>query len=337
MRRKFDGMDNNLQHEKIDMVYLWCDGNDPEFMKRKNYYLELENKQCQDNEEAVGCKRFFDNEELKYSLRSLEMYAPWINHVYIVTDRQVPKWLNTDYEKVTIVDHSEIMPKEIIPCFNSDVLEYFLPFIPNLSEKFLYGNDDTFFGRSVIPEDFFIGDRPIVRVKKIKREELLKARSDDQYSYNATILNSLELLEARYSIKVSYEQHHNIDAYCKPAYISALKRYENYMKKYINNRFREKEDLQRILISLDMVYSGNSELKVVSNPNLFQKIRCVFGGVVWESMYLSDDDRKFSRKIQKYRPKLFCINAGTNTSIERKLENKTFMDVLFPKSSKFEK
>lgn len=330
-------MDNNLNYEKIDMVYLWCDGNDPEFMKRKNYYLELENKQSQDNEEAVGDKRFFDNEELKYSLRSLEMYAPWINHVYIVTDRQVPKWLNTDYEKVTIVDHSEIMPKEIIPCFNSDVLEYFLPFIPNLSEKFLYGNDDVFFGRSVIPEDFFIGDRPIVRVKKIKREELLKARSDDQYSYNATILNSLELLEARYSIKVSYEQHHNIDAYCKSAYISALKRYEHYMKKYINNRFREKEDLQRILISLDMVYSGNAELKVVSNPNLFQKIRCVFGGVVWESMYFSDDNRKFSRKIQKYRPKLFCINAGTNTSIERKLENKTFMDVLFPKSSKFEK
>ena len=52
-------MDNNLHHEKIDMVYLWCDGNDPEFMKRKNYYLELENKQSQDNEEAVGDKRFF--------------------------------------------------------------------------------------------------------------------------------------------------------------------------------------------------------------------------------------------------------------------------------------
>lgn len=330
-------MDNNLHHEKIDMVYLWCDGNDPEFMKRKNYYLELENKQSQDNEEAVGDKRFFDNEELKYSLRSLEMYAPWINHVYIVTDRQVPKWLNTDYEKVTIVDHSEIMPKEIIPCFNSAVLECFLPFIPNLSEKFLYGNDDTFFGRPMKPEDFFVGDRPIVRVKKIRREELLKTRSDEKYSYNATILNSLELLEARYSVKVSYELHHNIDAYCKSAYISALKRYENYMKKYINNRFREKEDFQRILIGLDMVYSGNAELKVVSNPNLFKKIGYLFGGVVWESMYYSDDNRMFLKKIPKYRPKLFCINAGTSTSIERKLENKTFMDVLFPKSSKFEK
>lgn len=26
----------------IDMVYCWCDGNDPEFQKRKNYYLAKE-------------------------------------------------------------------------------------------------------------------------------------------------------------------------------------------------------------------------------------------------------------------------------------------------------
>lgn len=59
------------------------------------------------------------------------------------------------------------MPQKSIPCFNSTVIEYFLPFIPNLSEKFLYGNDDTFFGNETKPEDFFVGDKPIVRVKKV--------------------------------------------------------------------------------------------------------------------------------------------------------------------------
>ncbi len=159
-------MKNIKQNNKIDMVYLWCNGTDPAFIKRKNQYLEIEDIKEQKNNEAVGDARFFDNEELKYSLRSLEIYASWINHIYIVTDRQVPKWLNTDYEKVTIVDHSEIMPQEIIPCFNSAIIEYFLPFIPNLSEKFLYGNDDTFFGEEMRPEDFFIDNKPIVRVKK---------------------------------------------------------------------------------------------------------------------------------------------------------------------------
>ena len=110
------------------------------------------------------------------------MYAPWINHVYIVTDRQVPKWLNTEYEKVTVVDHSEIMPKECIPCFNSAVIEYFLPFIPKLSEKFLYGNDDLFLGKKVYPEDFFVGDKPVVRVKAIRRKKLMVYRGT-KYNY----------------------------------------------------------------------------------------------------------------------------------------------------------
>lgn len=137
--------------DKIDMVYLWCDGNDPKFRARKDMYM----KQFNVTNKTAGEQRFFDNEELKYSLRSLEKYASWINHVYIVTDRQTPKWLNTEYEKVTVVDHSEIMPREIIPVFNSVIIEYFLPHIPNLSEKFLYGNDDTFFGDTVTSEDFF--------------------------------------------------------------------------------------------------------------------------------------------------------------------------------------
>lgn len=148
-------MEKTKKDDKIDMVYLWCDGNSPAFKERKQQYLKLEDNSEQENIEAVGDVRFYDNEELKYSLRSLEMYASWINHVYIVTDMQVPNWVNTEYEKVTVVDHSEIMPKECIPCFNSAVIEYFLPFIPNLSEKFLYGNDDCFFGGKSISGRFF--------------------------------------------------------------------------------------------------------------------------------------------------------------------------------------
>ena len=80
-------MDKIKQSDKIDMVYLWCDGNETAFKKRKQQYLKLEDNSEQENIEAVGDIRFYDNEELKYSLRSLELYAPWINHVYIVTDR----------------------------------------------------------------------------------------------------------------------------------------------------------------------------------------------------------------------------------------------------------
>lgn len=94
--------------------------------------------------------------------------------MYIVTDRQCPHWLNTAYEKVSIIDHSLIMPQEIIPCFNSNVIEYFLPKIPALSERFLYANDDFFLGRTVRSSDFFEDGMPIVRVKVMNKYKTLK-------------------------------------------------------------------------------------------------------------------------------------------------------------------
>lgn len=142
------------QDDKIDMVYLWCDGNDTAFRRRKQQYLATEDSSEKENIEAVGDMRFFDNEELKYSLRSLELYAPWINHVYIVTDRQVPKWLNTDYEKVTVVDHSEIMPQECIPCFNSDVIEYFCLLFLIFQKSFFMEMMTCFSGKKCILKIF---------------------------------------------------------------------------------------------------------------------------------------------------------------------------------------
>jgi UDP-N-acetylglucosamine-lysosomal-enzyme len=38
---------------------------------------------------AVSTNRFADTEELRYSLRSLEKYAPWVRHIYLVTNGQV--------------------------------------------------------------------------------------------------------------------------------------------------------------------------------------------------------------------------------------------------------
>ena len=48
----------------IDMVYLWCDGNDPAFSARKNYYQEKEGLPKSDPS-RTGQARFFDNDELK--------------------------------------------------------------------------------------------------------------------------------------------------------------------------------------------------------------------------------------------------------------------------------
>ena len=168
----------------IDMVFCWCDGQDPAFIARKNKYFQMETEQISDK--SVRAHRFFDNDELRYSLRSLEMYVPWIHHVYIVTDRQVPKWLNTAYDKVTVIDHSEIMPKETIPTFCSTVIERHLVDIPGLSEHFLYGNDDMFFGRPLTPDFFYRHEgRPIVYLKPFKGFPRLRMKTITQLNMQA--------------------------------------------------------------------------------------------------------------------------------------------------------
>lgn len=93
----------------IDMVYLWCNGNAPAFKQRKQDLLGCSNSNISYNNESSGDIRFTDNEELRFSLRSLEKNAPWIHHIFIVTDRQRPHWLREN-SRLTIVDHSEILP-----------------------------------------------------------------------------------------------------------------------------------------------------------------------------------------------------------------------------------
>jgi len=107
-------------------------------------------------DDRVSALRFTDNEELRYSLRSLETFAPWVRHVYLVTNGQIPYWLNVDSDKLTVVTHHEIFQNtSVLPTFSSPAIESNLHRIPGLSSKFLYLNDDVFLGSPVWPSDFF--------------------------------------------------------------------------------------------------------------------------------------------------------------------------------------
>lgn len=139
----------------IDVVYTWVDGTDPSWLERKRAAVE-ESIGVGLTEEAAADMRFIDHDELRYSLRSIERYAPWVRHIWIVTDRQVPPWLDTEHPKVTVVDHTEIAPPEArLPTFNSHAIEANLHRIDGLSEHFIYFNDDVFLSSPVTPDLFF--------------------------------------------------------------------------------------------------------------------------------------------------------------------------------------
>lgn len=107
--------------------------------------------------------KFSDFEQLEFSLRSLEYYAPWIRHVYIVTNGQVPVWLNETSDYITIVPHNQIYPNLThLPTFSSPSIETHLHRISGLSERFLYFNDDISLMAPICPEDYFNQNEEIV-------------------------------------------------------------------------------------------------------------------------------------------------------------------------------
>ncbi|WP_345803241.1 stealth family protein [Microbacterium sp. AZCO] len=135
----------------VDIVFSWVDGSSSEFQRQRaarmaGYVV---------GEGDDGPARYRHVDELRYALRSVHMYAPWVRRIFIATDSPAPAWLR-DHPQVTIVRSEEFFADpSVLPTHNSHAVEAQLHRIPGLAEHFLYSNDDMFFGRPVEPELFF--------------------------------------------------------------------------------------------------------------------------------------------------------------------------------------
>ena len=112
-------------------------------------------------EEVTNDIRSSYNHELKYSLRSIDLYAPWVNKIYILTDypKNYPSWIKNNTNKIVMIDTTETFPHpSYLPNSNSNAIESTIPNINNLSEHYIYFCDDFFLGNNVKYTDFFTYD-----------------------------------------------------------------------------------------------------------------------------------------------------------------------------------
>ena len=140
---------------KIDFVIAWVNGNDPAWLREKQKYISQ--KKINSDSRDI---RFRDWENLQFWFRGVEKYAPWVNKIYFVTWGHIPEWLNVSNEKLVIVKHSDFIPQNYLPTFNSHVIELNLHRIKGLSEHFVYFNDDMFLIKPVNESDFFRNGLP---------------------------------------------------------------------------------------------------------------------------------------------------------------------------------
>ena len=138
----------------IDFVITWVDNQDLTWRAKRTEYIGDLSK---DRSAEV---RYRDWNTLRYWFRGVERFAPWVRYVFFVTDAQKPDWLNLDHPKLKWVKHTDYIPDEYLPTFSSNVIELNLFRIKELSENFVYFNDDVFLIDSVNEKDFFKSDLP---------------------------------------------------------------------------------------------------------------------------------------------------------------------------------
>ena len=132
----------------IDFVLPWVDGSDPAWRAEREKYAPGEG-------EDGGEARYRDWGTLRYWFRGVAAFAPWVRRVHFVTWGHVPAWLNANEPRLRIVRHQDYIPPKYLPTFSSHAIELNMHRIPELSEHFVYFNDDVYLTAPVREQDFF--------------------------------------------------------------------------------------------------------------------------------------------------------------------------------------
>lgn len=330
----------------IDFVVTWVDGNDPAWQKeRAEYFGETELKAS-----GNGVCRYRDWASFRYWFRAVEAYAPWVRYVHLVTWGHVPEWLNRECPKLKIVNHRDFMPAEFLPTYNCNPLELNLFRITDLSEHFVYFNDDMMLTRPVSPEEFFINGMPRhtgVAVPWINR--------DNELPYHL-FFNGFGLANRKNNIRKCIQNHpekffshvygsmlkYNVDAwrseglpgmhfthmgvpFCKSSMGRTWVKYEKECIQTCNYRVRDIHQLTHQIYSIEDILQGNfvparNDWGTIVNIENVDAIQWAYESRQYKMICLSDRDNMTEEEV---------------VSVNNQLTS--FFEEIFQKVSAFEK
>jgi hypothetical protein len=304
-------------------------------------YIDLTDKTLK----RKGIKHIFkdqDNEELRYSLRSILEYIPWIRKIFIIMPNDKVKFLKPYEEikeKIVYVKDKDILGFD---SSNSVAFQFNLYKMENfgISKNFIYMDDDYFIGKPLKKSDFFYYDKKKKKIfpfvltsyfreldkrrtlliynRLIKKIDEFKPQGGDEYSLS--LVNTEKYLIEKYNITLigTYITHNaiaeNIDDLK-----SMFESIQNY--KYINETLFSKI---RHPLRLNAHYYNHlfqlniNKRKVNSIP---------FKYIDMEEVNLN-----------KLNVALFCINTcANNIPTKKEYENeKIVMIKRFPTPTKYE-
>lgn len=340
----------NNKNECIDAVITWVDGSDSNWAQKKEKYSQLA-KSSESNHQA----RYRNWNTFQYVFRSIENNMPWINHIYLVTDNQIPYFLNLNSNKITIVDHKDIIPQEYLPTFNANTIELNLHRIPGLSEQFIFFNDDTFIVNPMVPNDFFVDGLPcdfgILNVHCEKKSLMIHSIANNDISIINEYFDIKEVLKqkisnwynVKYGLKYNLQnkilfscprfpgikQFHIPTSLLKSTYIELWDKEYDTLHETCMNKFRSKTDVNQWLIR---------EWQLAKNEfipsSLFKNIKLID----FESKDELDVLNDFLHLIHNSKMKILCVNDGDTIKNFNYIQETVLkaLDKRFPEKSSFE-
>lgn len=331
--------------DKIDFVILWVDGNDKKWQDEKEKYIEKKPNDLNNQN-----NRFRDWELLQYWFRGVEKYAPWVNKIHFVTWGHIPKWLNAKHPKLNVVKHEDFIPKEFLPTFNSNVIQYYLNRIEGLSDRFVMFDDDQFLLNHVSETEFFIGNN--IR-DEFGENPIFTSKLGDVYPHS--LMNNMGCINNNYSKRKLYKKYflkyfslknglkNNIRTFCllpwsyfvgfynphicqcytKNAYKKFWSLCDSELKQASKNKFRKENDLTTFLIRYIILMEGKF---IPRNHNFGRRIE------------LSKRNDKIYEAVKKSKYKVLCINDSSMSINFNETKEKLIncFQEKFPNKSKFE-
>ena len=313
-----------IEKEPIDVFIKYIDLSDP-FLKREG---------------IPQIKKDENNQELKYSIRSILKNIPWVRKIYILMPNEKVKFLKEyDYikEKIVYVKDKDVLGFDSA---NSRAFQFSLPKMKkfNISDNFIIMDDDYFIGQKLNKSDFFYVENGTVvpsiisntfqyqdmdSAKKGKNQNKRNAEKvkgqTSAFFMHAVFTTYLYIMEIfnKTSLMIPYFTHNAI-----PVNINDLTEIYNIVNE---GKYREStlESLNRQLESLQfhtfvMTYTFNK---------YYKKIHSI------PYNYIDNNDAIKGN----YNYPLFCINTGAKDySVLSFNKTRIAMEKNFPEPTKYE-
>ncbi len=311
---------------EYDVVFTWVDDAFPGYLESLNEYST--------DKRDLNPNRTRDNLDLiRYAMRSVARYLPEARRIYLFTCRpQVPTWLNTDHPKIRLVHHDEVISRDDLPTFSSFAIVSHLHLLPDLTQRFVYFEDDFLANSPNLLNALSDDDgQPVVHFGRHWIAPAAKLNTKTSSPWNLALANADGLLSERFRPGPRRQAIHGPQLFDRDIWAAAIADFPDVFKATRKARFRAGNGIPpEQFIPHYAVETGQAELAPMKQARKVEGYVSLENFLPWTWMQL--------KTVERRNPSSIALNDSfgdnPNTRVERLV--KRWLQLRFPDPAPWE-